>query len=219
MRRNRHGVTLLELLVVLAILGLLATIAYSVYSSHILRARFAATAAQIHELELACSQYELDTGQYPPSSSGTRLAPGPIDPINDPGQGAIGCGYMITALWASLDGDARNPLDPTRWKGPYIELSQSRLGDIQGNPLDLTQPGLALPQVQLLDPWGMPYQYIRSVDYATFRGTRVPANSPFASEIWFNPSTIQIVSFGPDGVSQTRPNLGLDPDDVTNFKF
>jgi len=218
MRSNRRGVTLLELLVVLMILGLLATIAYSVYSSHILRAKFAAASAQIHELELACSQYELDTGQFPPSSSGTRLAPGPIDPINDPAQGAVGCGYMITALVASLSGDPRNPIDPFRWKGPYIELSQSRVGTILGEPLDPTQP-LVMPQVQLLDPWGMPYYYVRSVDYATFGGTRVPTNSPFATDIWFNPSTLQIVSFGPDGVSPLRPNLGTGPDDVTNFRF
>jgi len=218
MKTKRQGITLLELMVVLAILGLLATVAYAVYSGHILRAKIVAAATQIHSLDLACQQYELDTGQFPPSSSGTRLAPGAIDPSNIPGQGAIGCGYMITALKASLSGDPNNPIDP-RWKGPYIEISQSRVGLLPiGQPLDPTVT-YAMPMTQLLDPWGMPYYYVRSVDYASFLGTRVPANSPFATDVWFNPSTFQIVSFGPNQVSLPRPNLGLDADDITNHRF
>jgi len=218
MNGKRHGITLLELLVVMAILGLLATVATAVYSGHVLRAKVAAAATQIHSLELACAQYEVDTGQFPPSSSGTRLAPGAIDPSNVPGQGAIGCGYMITALKASLSGDPNNPSDP-RWRGPYIEISQSRVGLLpNGLPLDptVTYP---MPTIQLLDPWGMPYYYVRSVDYATFLGTRVPPNSPFATDVWFNPSTFQIVSFGPNQFSPARPNLGTDVDDPTNFRF
>lgn len=217
MRNSRRGVTIIELLVVLAIIGLLATLAYSVYSGHVLRAKITATRVEIAELERACAQYELDTGQYPPSSSGTRLAPNPIDPSNQPGEGAIGCGYMILALTASLNGDPQNPIDP-RWNGPYIELDPHRIGDIYGNPL---QPGqqLPLPQVQLLDRWGMPYYYIRSVDYPTFGGTQLPANSPFANQIYYNPSTIQIVSQGLNNISIPRPQFGLDLDDITNFRY
>lgn len=217
MRRRPRGITILELLVVLAIIGLLATIAFSAYSSHVLRAKIAATATEIHELELACSQYQVDTGQYPPSSSGTGLAPGPIDPVNVPGEGAIGCGYMLTALLASLSGDMHNPIDP-RWNGPYIELDKARVGTITGEPIDPDQ-GYRLPQMQLLDRWGTPYYYVRSADYAAFMGTVLPANSPFASEIWYNPSTVQIVSFGPNQVSKPRPYMGLDEDDITNFRY
>jgi len=214
---KQRGITMIELLVVLAIIGLLATIAYSVYSGHVFRAKIAATASEIHQLELACAQYEVDTGQYPPSSSGTRLAPGPIDPVNVPGEGAIGCGYMVTALVGSLSGDPHNPID-LRWNGPYLELDRARLGTITGEPLDPTQP-YRMPQVQLLDRWGNPYYYIRSADYLTFGGTRVPSSGPFAAEYWYNPSTIQIVSFGPNGISQPRPYLGLDSDDITNFRY
>jgi len=215
MKANRRAVTLIELLVVLAILGLLATVAYGVYSAHVLRAKATACSLQIHELETACTQYQVDCGEYPPSSSGTRLAPGPIDPSNNPGEGAIGCGYLITALVASLSGDMHNPID-LRWKGPYIELNQSRLCDITGQPLDPSQP-IPMPAVQLPDPWGTPYYYVRSADYATFGGTRVPPNSPFASDIWYNPSTVQIVSWGPNQTSNARPFLGTDDDDITNF--
>jgi len=218
MRRRARAVTLLELMIVVAILGLLATLAFSVYSTHILRAKFAAAALQISELETACNTYQLDVGQYPISSSGTQLAPpGPIDPMNNPGTGAQGCGYMITCLVASLSGDIHNVSD-LRWNGPYIELNQSRIGTLTG-PLDPTQPAPPMPSLQLLDPWGNPYQYVRSSDYETFGGTRLPPNSPFATEIWFNPSTIQIVSFGPNGVSGTRPAMGLEPDDVSNLRY
>jgi len=217
MRSKQRGVTILELLVVLAILGLLVTIAYTVYSGHIFRAKITAAVTQIHELELACAQYEVDTGQYPPSSSGSRLAPGPIDPINVPGEGAIGCGYLITALVASLSGNPYSPID-LRWKGPYLELEPSQLGTVLGEPLDPEQP-LQMPQVQLLDPWGMPYYYVRSVDYATFGGTVLPGTGPFASEVWYNPSTVQIVSFGPNQTSAPRPTLGLEDDDITNFRY
>ena len=218
-RTTRRGVTIIELLVVLAIIGLLATVAYSTYSGHVLRARITATRLEIAELERACAQYELDCGQYPVSSSGNLLAPNPIDPANIPGEGALGCGYLITCLTASLNGDPQNPVDP-RWNGPYIELDPARIGTLRGEPLPPGQ-ALPLPQVQLLDRWGTPYYYVRSVDYATFLGTRLPPTSPFANEIWYNPSTVQIVSYGLNQQSLPRPNLGLDPalDDNTNFRY
>jgi prepilin-type N-terminal cleavage/methylation domain-containing protein len=215
MSDRRSGVTILELLVVLFVVGLLATIAYSVYGQHVYHARIAATKAEISEFELACAQYEVDTGQYPPSSSGTRLPPGPIDPIMVGGEGAIGCGYMMTALRGSLSGNPYMPID-ARWKGPYIQVNENRIGDLFGNPLDPTI-GYVMPMAQILDRWGQPYYYVRSADYAQGNATRVPATSPFASEIWYNPSTIQIVSKGPNSWSLPRPQLGLDEDDITNW--
>jgi prepilin-type N-terminal cleavage/methylation domain-containing protein len=217
MMDRRSGVTILELLVVLFVVGLLATIAYSVYSSHVYRASIAATAMEISELQMACAQYEVDTGQYPPSSSGTRLAPGPIDPIMNPGEGAMGCGYMLLALKTSLNGNMYAPLSP-RWHGPYLEVDIHRLGDINGNPIEEAQ-GYIIPMTQLLDRWGGPYHYVRGADYAVGNATRVPATSPFASEIYYNPSTIQIVSKGPNGWSSARPGLGTDEDDITNFRY
>jgi len=214
---RRRGVTILELLVVLFVVGLLATVAYSVYSAHVLHAQIAATATDIHALEMACAQYEIDTGQYPPSSSGTRLAPGAIDPSNVPREGAIGCGYMMVALLYSLSGDMYNPID-ARWKGPYTEIQRSRLGTLTGEPIDLTQTYVS-PQLQLLDRWGNPYYYVRSADYQSFIGTQIPANHPFANEKWYNPTTVQIVSKGPNGVSLARPETGLDYDDITNFRY
>jgi prepilin-type N-terminal cleavage/methylation domain-containing protein len=216
MRKRQHGLTMIELLVVLAIIGLLVTIAYAVYSGHVFRAKLAATAVEISEIETACSQYEVDTGQYPVSSSGTRLAPDPVDPSNEAGEGAIGCGYMITCLVASLSGDPRNPIDP-RWQGPYIELDPKRLGTILGERIDPSQ-NIPMPEVQLLDRFGQPYYYVRSVDYEDYLGTVVPDDSPFATEIWYNPSTVQIVSKGPNNLSPPRPFLGTDLDDITNFR-
>lgn len=202
----RSAITFLELLVVLVILGLLATIAYSAYSGHILRAKVAAAYTQIYQLELACTQYEVDIGQLPPSGS---LVNGDIT------EPAEGCGYMLTALITGLS-PYGGPLD-LRWKGPYIEARQSRVGLLPlGARLDPTQT-YARPSIQLLDPWGMPYHYIRSVDYASLGGTPVPQPSPF--DFWYNPSTFQIVSWGPDLNSLPRPDMGLDDDDITNFRY
>ena len=215
MRHRRRGVTIIELLIVLAIVGLLATIAVTVLTGHILRARIAATAAEIHELSMACTAYEVDTGQFPVSSSGTQLAPDPVDPSNAPGEGALGCGYLITCLTLSLTGDPANPASPL-WKGPYIQLNRKRLGTLTGERLDPDNP-LEPPQIQLLDRWGNPYYYVRGVDYESFLGTVLPPGSPFPNEIYFNPSTIQIVSWGPNGISLPRPDMGTDFDDITNF--
>lgn len=217
-KRPHSGFTIIELLVVLAIIGLLATIAVPIVTAHVLRAQIAATATEISSLELACAQYEIDTGQFPVSSTGTRLAPGPIDPINNPREGAIGCGYMVTCLLWSINGDPQNPADP-RWKGPYTEFDPKRIGDIFGNRIDPNDTDIVQPQVQFLDRWGTPYYYIRSVDYESMLGTELPAGSPFANERWYNPSTIQIVSFGPDGQSPNRPQRGLGLDDQHNLRL
>jgi len=129
MRSKQRGVTILELLVVLAILGLLVTIAYTVYSGHIFRAKITAAVTQIHELELACAQYEVDTGQYPPSSSGSRLAPGPIDPIASaaiPTVPLICAGRGLISSWnprSSAQSWANRSIRNSRFKCPRFSCS------------------------------------------------------------------------------------------------
>jgi len=205
-----RAVTLIELLVTITILAIVATIATGVYTNYVRRAKVAACFAEIRQIELACERYRHDTGQYPPSSSGNFYSPNSIVPDNP----ASGCGYMTLALRQSLSGNGNMPVDP-RWVGPYLNLDREQLGTIDGSPVSSSTP---LPRVQMLDPWGSPYQYIRFDDYASFGGTNLPASDPFApTETWYNPSTFQIVSFGPDGVSFARPQMGLGFDDVTNF--
>lgn len=212
-RRSHNGVTFLELLVVLVVISILSTIAAGVYSKEVLRAKYATTKSEIRSLEVAIAQYEADTGQLPPSGSGNPIAPGPIQTVGT----ALGSGYLQLALRSSLNGDFRNPLS-TRWIGPYINWEYSRMGSLDGTPVNSSNFSGSQGQVNFLDPYGSPYFYIRAEDYATRGGTELPGNSVFyATERYFNPSTFQLISLGPNRESLATPQRGLDGDDITNF--
>ncbi len=210
--KNGKGITLVELLVVLAIVGLLSTLAVNVYIGRVELARAAATKSRIHDLEVALATYEVDLGQYPPSGSGSRLAPEAPNNTAVPSQG---CGYLFVCLTRGLNGDLSNPLTPL-WHGPYIQIQNSEIGQLDGSPVN---GSVSMPMVQILDAWKRPLIYIRSQDYATLGGTRLPEDSPFAAtEINFNPNTHQSISLGPDGATAAAPNRGTDFDDIANFK-
>jgi len=213
----KRGVTLLELLVVLVIISILSTIAMGVYSREIQRAKYARARQEIRTLEVAIAQYEVDTGQIPPSGSGNVTGG-----IYSPNAGVIfeGTGALQLAIRSSLSGNFRQPLS-TRWKGPYIDWDYNRMGDINGNPIT-SAPGdnANVGAISFLDPWGNPYAYVRSADYAqNGSGAELPVTSPFAaSETYYNPSTYQIYSRGADGTTLPAPQRGVDIDDVTNFR-
>lgn len=212
-RRSHKGVTFLELLVVLVVISILSTIAAGVYSKEVLRAKYATTKSEIRSLEVAIAQYEADTGQLPPSGSGSSLAPGPIQTVGT----SLGSGYLQVALRSSLNGDFQNPLSP-RWVGPYINWDYSRMGSLDGTPVNSENFTGTQGQVSFLDPYGSPYFYTRAEDYETRGGTELPATSVFrATERFFNPSTFQIISLGPNRESLATPLRGLDGDDITNF--
>jgi len=211
-RRAQHAITLIELLVVLVIIGLLSTIGANVYLQRLTQARMAATQATIHEIEMAIAQYQVDVGQIPPSGSGTALAPTPPDNQTFPAQG---CGYLFLCLTRSLNGNMLNPVD-SRWHGPYLELPESRVGRMDGLPVDSNTPAASM---QILDAWGRPFLYIRSEDYAALGGTQLPAGSPFSGlEAYYNPNGYQIISNGPSGSTLEAPNRGTASQNIANFK-
>jgi len=211
---DRRGITLVELLVVLLIIGILSSIAANVYIQRITLAKIAAAKATISQLESAIAMYYTDVGQLPPSGSGTVIVTGgtSLDNTTFPAEGN---GYLFLALTRSLNGNMLAPLE-TRWRGPYIDIPNSRVGTLAGTaPLDTTP----LPQLQILDPWGNPYMYVRSQDYDALGGTELPVGSVlFDAETFYNASGFQIISSGPDGVTLNPPERGLGTDDVTNFK-
>ena len=211
---KNSAVTLLELLVVVMIMGILASIAVTVYTGHVDRARVAACRDMIRQLELAINRYEVDTGQLPPSSSGLTLAPDDIL-YEVSGGGSFGSGYLQLALSHSLSGNLYRPLH-YRWLGPYIELDEDQIGDRFGMP-----PKASTPQgyVQILDPWGNPYYYLRADHYSTMGGTQYPHNHPFyAAETYYNPSSFQIFSLGRNGTTYAVPYRGEETDDVNNWR-
>ncbi|MCX7718353.1 MAG: prepilin-type N-terminal cleavage/methylation domain-containing protein [Candidatus Sumerlaeaceae bacterium] len=197
--KGNKAFTLIELLVVVLILMLLATIAVGLYIREMERARYAVAKSTISEIERAAARYALDMSAYPPSLS---LNPSLNSSVAASGGG---CGYAEEALLHSIGGSSTAPSDP-RWGGPYLTIKNEML-DTTGGPGD----------VQILDPWKQPYRFVRRNDYANF-GTRLPAGHPYqATETWYNPSTVQIISRGPNGVTLSDPNFGRDIDDVSNF--
>lgn len=212
MNHIKHGVTIIELIVVLLIIGILSTISIGIYTQHIERARIAATKDTIHQLEVAIQSYLIDVGQLPPSGSGTNIAPNPPNPAAP----ALGCGYMQLAIQSSLNANSYAPLSP-RWIGPYVEIDINKLGDINGNRMTAV---LSPAEVNILDSWGRPFYYVRHQDYATFGGTERALSDPWRStETYYNPSTFQIFSQGPNGITLPVPNRGTEVDDINNWGY
>lgn len=214
-KKNQSAVTLLELLVVVVIMGILASIAVTVYTGHVDRARVAACRDTIRQLELAINRYEVDTGQLPPSSSGLPIAPNQLLYEGNATIGSFGSGYLQLALIHSLSGNLNAPLHQ-RWIGPYIQPDEDQLGDRYGFPVSITTPK---GYVQLLDPWGLPYYYIRLDHYASLGGTQYPSTHPYySSETYYNPSSFQIFSTGRNGSTYSAPYRGEETDDVNNWR-
>lgn len=214
-RLQKSGVTLLELIVVVLIVSILSTIAVGVYTKEVLRAKIARTRAEIRTLEVAINRYQIDVGQFPPSGSGVNLTP----PLESFPYG--GCGYLQVSLRASMSGDARNPLS-RRWLGPYMDWDENRLGTLitgSGSGGDVIA-GTPMPDVNFLDPFGTPYYYINSTEYDALGGTWMDASNPyFATETYYNASTFQLISLGPDGTTDFSGNaIGTEPDDITNWE-
>lgn len=216
--KTKHGVTLVELLVVLLIISLLATITTTVYTGTMQRAQIAVARTEIRELELNATRYEVDLGEFPVSSSGTTLIP-PTVPQQGPRYHCTnGCAYLILCLQHSLSGDATKPASP-KWNGPYMNIQLERLGDDTTN--GRATRSTPVWERWLLDPWGNPYFYVRHNDYATVGGAE--QNQAAGGETFYNPTTVQIFSLGPDGITvqggtaTNDPFVGLGADDINNY--
>jgi len=216
----KKAFTLMELLVVVLILGLLATMAVGVYTTQVERARYAAARTTIATLDLAINRYQLDTGDWPPSGSLTN--PGSAEGIPFEGNGRL-----QQALTHGLFDPATTSSAAARWQGPYISVQDIQLGDFFGNPIDTSSTTVLAGDVQILDPWHSPYRYVRSNgsaddNYTVNSATKLPATNPYAAtDIYYNPTTFQIVSKGPNGITNAAASnaYGTDTDDVTNFGF
>jgi prepilin-type N-terminal cleavage/methylation domain-containing protein len=210
----KRGVTLLELLVVLAVVSILSTVAVGVFTKEVTRARIARARQEIRTLEVAIAQYEIDNGQRPNSGRGT-LSGGNIVFLDYEGSG-----FLQLGLRSSYNGTPTAPAS-NRWQGPYIDWDYNRLGNLSGETLT-ANPTVSFnaADTHFMDPWGGPYYYLDSAVYpSTVLATRLPAGNPFAAtETYFNPSTFQIMSYGPDGTTLPVPERGLAADDISNFR-
>lgn len=227
---RRLAVTLLELMVVVLIIGILASVATGIYTNQTRRARIAATIDLINTLEVGIARYELDMGTYPPSGSARDFPPSEITA----GGRRDGSGLLYLALTRSLSGNTYAPGSPL-WGGPYIQMHNETVADSTKTEV----PG----SFDILDSWGNPIFYVQWRDYeytsADFNGgTRlftfpVPGQNPNLpaphphyerGETYYNPTTYQLYSLGPDGqtlgftvMDQVRSYRGAAEDDINNF--
>jgi len=209
----KKAFTLMELLVVVLILGLLATIAVGVFTNQVERARYASARTTIAAIELAATRYQLDLGEFPPSGSSLTKV-------------FEGNGWLYLALTRSVSGDTSAPAS-ARWQGPYIDVKKLNLGDITGAPIEETTDTLDIAEIQILDPWGTPYRYVRSNgsaddNYTVNFATELPPTNPYAAtDIYYNPTTFQISSKGRNGQTPDKNTgqFGTEDDDVNNFGF
>ena len=86
-KKNRRGVTLIEMLVVLVIIAVFAAVVAPRLLSQGDKARVVAARQQLENFQLALGQYHLDTGNYPTSDQGLaalRTQPGGVDQWHGP---------------------------------------------------------------------------------------------------------------------------------------
>lgn len=89
---QRHGFSLIELLLVLVILAVLAAVVVPKFTGRSQQARQTAAKTDIASIELALDAFETDTGRYPSSSEGLEAL------LEEPGG-----------------------LAEDMWKGPYLK--------------------------------------------------------------------------------------------------
>lgn len=246
--RHEPAVTLLELLAVVLIISILATIGSNTYIGQVRRARVAATADMIRELEIAIARYEVDVGAIPPSGSANLTfsggtitsiaAPALINVDTETSGDLPGSSLLHLTLVHSTSGSSVNPSDAS-WRGPYIDFQAQNI------ELDGTTN-----QTQILDAFGNPIHYLtaQKYDHTTFSGTEMfdgseptavsdnadpdlPSPNPYAgTETYYNVSTFQLFSLGSNGATfgtegsgdPTSTSIiyaGTENDDVNNFGY
>jgi type II secretory pathway pseudopilin PulG len=235
---RKVAVTLMELLVVVLIISILSTIATGVYTNQTRRARVAATQDLIRQLSVAITRYENDLGAFPPSGTST------VFPPTSTGARYDGSGLLELALVHSMNGNANAPAS-SLWQGPYISL---QAGATLPTPIIATDTPVTTASqyvmggYNIVDPWGGTIHYVQHEDYGTSTGTtfaggttlfppgfdaaaagansNLPAPNPYyATEIYYNPSTYQLFSYGPDGKTLAKPYYGTAADDINNFGY
>lgn len=111
-RRNRRGVTLIEMLVVVTIIGLFAALVAPRMFKQTDKARRVAARAQINSFVTALGQYKMDTGVFPATEQGLQ---------------ALRARPQNANMWNGPYLPQEIPVDP--WSRPYIYKFPGEHGD------------------------------------------------------------------------------------------
>jgi prepilin-type N-terminal cleavage/methylation domain-containing protein len=225
--KDRGAFTLIELLVVISILGLLMALLLPAIQKIRVRGEVVKASSQINQLAMACNQFKIDNGVFPPDNATdalaaiqrmyprggfTSYAPSGVSTSNQWLvhflQGPTGTGWPIDATGGVIvppSGTATG----TR-KGPWLTFQSSELS---GNTV--------------IDPWGQALKYRASGTGGAYPTPPTPPTSD-----WFTPYSdgtksfnfggVQIISNGPNrrpgSGGPSLPLAGQDgADDLANF--
>ncbi|NRB28562.1 MAG: prepilin-type N-terminal cleavage/methylation domain-containing protein [Roseibacillus sp.] len=204
---HQTGFTLVELLVVIAILGVLAGLGTQLIGYATKRSAIGIAEHEIQRLILGVASYQLDFGDYPPTSMEEE--------------------YDITGNGLDLGNESLVAHLASRARGrSYFEFSEEFLenldGDRLGNADLFEQMRSVFGDDQLreyLDPWGVPYVYIHNRDYGLEfsvtqedGATKVTSGTSEKTATFHDPLRFQIWSAGPDGIHQNGSG-----DDVSSW--
>ena len=179
-RSKTQAFTLIEIMAVIVVLMVLLGLILSVASYVNRKIAAARTQSEIQILILAIENYKLDTGAYPTSS------------VARVGSTAV----MTTAITLTNSALLYSQLTSPK---VYLQFRPSQLGS------NITLG--SIPSRAIMDPWGTPYNYVRT------RPAR-PLNTGLVSTATtgqVNLITFDLWSYGPD-----LANGGVD--DVTNWQ-
>lgn len=191
---RKRGFTLIELLVVISIIGILMGLAFTGITEIRKHAQRQRCYQEMTNLEQMCKFYEQMNGDYPPSRL-EDLFPGSFadNPVNE------GIETMLIAIL-----NKKHPANIPEDK--LINTDRDRAG---GEDLEWIFNTDEL--YEYADPWGNPYVYIHyrnydapAVEYRPARGdiqTVTAIQSP-KTGTYFNPTSFQIWSFGPNGINE-----------------
>ncbi|HOJ59467.1 MAG TPA: prepilin-type N-terminal cleavage/methylation domain-containing protein [bacterium] len=226
MKIKKDAFSLVELLVVVAIIGILSVILVPNVQEQLRKAKIAKTKALISSLSVTITTYKNDFGKYPES-------------------------FDCQKLYLALTEQAKSPYEPGAnevrlvkkgepiWQNPNKGMPDDRIERI------LQQAGVPsnalraqLEENIFVDAWGNPIYYVSSEIYnpggrTDFRNTSKRGTFKFdAPCAWemregkrykpFNPTTFQLISFGPDETTITprQDNGGIgsmiDTDKIDN---
>ena len=206
MSTQQRGFTLVELLVVIAIIGVLAGLGSQMMGYSIKKGNISVAESEIQRLILGIESFQLDHGDYPPSSMEEE--------------------YEVSGNGLDTGNESMVAHLASRAKGrTYFDFTEEYLENLDNDSLDsglVDEISWVFGDSQLreyVDPWGNPYVYIHNRDYGrefsvTGEGkpVMVGAGQSEKTATWYEPIRFQIWSAGPDGIHENA-----EGDDVSQW--